>query len=51
MASEFYEVNGRYFYVDDITGDISQIVIKDKVTPSQEDLVELVKLLSKKKRH
>jgi hypothetical protein len=50
MAKEFLEVNGRYYFVDDVTGKISQFVIKGEVMPPPEDLAEILKLLTKKDR-
>jgi hypothetical protein len=50
MAKEFYEVNGRYYFVDDATGKITQIVFKEELIPPKEDLEEIIKLIMSKSR-
>jgi hypothetical protein len=48
MSKKFVEVNGRYYFVDDETGEICQILVKEAVVPPKEDIAAIIKLVSGK---
>ncbi|GMO68608.1 MAG: hypothetical protein Ta2A_16880 [Treponemataceae bacterium] len=50
MSKQFIEVNGHYYFVDDVTGKVNQIIVKEEVVPPKEDLAEIIKLLAMQNR-
>jgi hypothetical protein len=48
MNKQFIEVNGRYYFVDDETGEICQVIVKEAVVPPKEDIAAIIKLVSGK---
>ena len=46
MLKKFIEVNGHYYFVDEKTGEINQIIIKEAVVPPKEDIAAIIKILS-----
>ena len=48
MSRNFIEVNGHYYFVDDVTGEINQIIIKEAVVPPKEDIAAIIKILTDK---
>ena len=47
MGKKVYTINGVMYLVDDETGKIKTIVIKDDAPIPQRDLEELIKILAK----
>ena len=47
MGKITYEINGKYYIIDDDTGTIKRIVIEDDQNIPPEDLKELIKVLAK----
>jgi hypothetical protein len=46
MYIPFIEVNGRYYFVDDATGEIRQAIVKGEVIPPKEDIAAIIRLIS-----
>ncbi|MDR1787977.1 MAG: hypothetical protein LBR16_05965 [Treponema sp.] len=46
MGKKTYFINGKYYLVDDETGDIKQLIVQDSANIPSEDLRQLVKVLA-----
>jgi len=46
MGKKTYFINGRYYIIDDETGDIKSLTINDNQNIPVEDLKQLVKILA-----
>ena len=49
MGKKVYTINGNLYLIDDETGEIKTLIIKDEQIP-QRDLKELIKILLKEAR-
>ena len=50
MGKKVYTINGRMYIIDDETGKIGTIEIKDDASIPQRDLEELIKILAKNQK-
>jgi len=50
MGKKTYFINGRYYIVDDETGDIKSLTINDDQNIPIDDLKQLVKILATEKK-
>ncbi|GHU45056.1 hypothetical protein FACS1894190_17020 [Spirochaetia bacterium] len=47
MAKELIEINGKYYFIDDRTGDLFEVILKDKTTDPailKEALLQVIRL-------
>jgi hypothetical protein len=51
MGKKTYFINGKYYIIDDETGDIKSVTINDNQNISAEDLKQLVKILATEKNN
>jgi hypothetical protein len=50
MGKKTYFINGKYYFIDDETGDIKSVTINDNENIPPEVLKQLVKILATEKR-
>ena len=50
MGKKTYFINGKYYIVDDETGDIKSLTINSNQNIPAEDLKQLIKILATEKR-
>ena len=50
MGKKTYYINGKYYIVDDETGEIKSLTINDNQNIPVEDLKQLVKILATEKK-
>jgi hypothetical protein len=49
MGKKTYFINGKYYIVDDETGDIKKLIVQDDHNIPQDDLLQLIKILATEK--
>jgi hypothetical protein len=49
MGKKTYFINGKYYIIDDETGDIKKLIVQDDTNIPQEDLKQLIKILATEK--
>jgi hypothetical protein len=49
MGKKTYFINGKYYIVDDETGDIKKLIVQDDSNIPQDDLLQLIKILATEK--
>jgi len=50
MGKKTYFINGKYYIIDDETGDIKSLMINDNQNIPTDDLKQLVKILATEKK-
>ena len=50
MGKKTYLINGKYYIVDDVTGDIKSLTVNDNQNIPVDDLKQLVKILATEKK-
>ena len=50
MGKKTYFINGKYYIIDDETGDIKSLTINDNQNIPTDDLKQLVKILATEKK-
>ena len=50
MGKKTYYINGKYYIIDDETGEIKKLIIQDDQNIPQDDLKQLVKILATEKK-
>ena len=50
MGKKTYFINGKYYIVDDETGDIKSLTINDNQNIPNDDLKQLIKILATEKK-
>jgi len=50
MGKKTYYINGKYYIIDDETGDIKSLTINDNQNIPADDLKQLVKILATEKK-
>nr|AGS51713.1 hypothetical protein [uncultured bacterium contig00032] len=49
MGKKTYFINGKYYIIDDETGDVKRVIIQEEPNIPPDDLKQLVKILATEK--